>query len=314
MIQKIAGFTFVLIAVFGWFAAYQGQQRTAEFIDSFAMSLTDVLQRSSNTLDHVEETLGVAKQTVEDLSELLTTVEATAVDVSATIEQAQPLMEEATAVLTEDVPGSIQTLQESLPTLVEVAGVVDRTLSTLNRFQIDRNILSYNFQFDLGIDYNPDVPFDQAMLNLSHSLDGLPETLQGLETELTATQANLAGMGENLNQLGSDIGQLNQTITETRPLLDEYIRITIDTNDQLRLNKQQVTQQATQMKELFKFIFIWMALFQLIPLYLGLDMLWRKRPSPYLTPEAFAQQMAVYQASLPPAQKPNLGQTDGRHG
>lgn len=311
MIRKIAGFIFILIALFGWFAAYQGQQLTNEFIDSLSLSLTDLLQQSSDTLSNIEGTLGVAQQTVTDLSQMLSTVETTAVDVSHTIEQAQPLMEEATAVIAEDVPDSIQTLQDSLPTLVEVAGVVDRTLSTLNRFEIDRTVLTYQIQFDLGIDYNPEVPFDQAMLNLSHSLDGLPETLRGLETELTATQSNLDGLGANLGQLGTDITQLNQTITQTRPLLDEYIRITIDTNDQIRITRNQLTEQTAQMKEVFKFIFIWMALFQLIPLYLGLDMLWHQRPSAnYLTEETFAQHMAQFTAT----NRSDSAKTYGEHG
>jgi prefoldin subunit 5 len=299
MIRRIVGVLFIIIAIAGWVIAYQGTQVTNQFIDNLAMSMNNALQLTTDTLTNVQSTLVVAKQTLTDLGTTLTTMETTASDMATSIEDARPLIDEVSTVVTQDVPSSVESIQNALPSLVEVATVIDDTLRTLSRFQIDQNLAGFRINWDLGIDYDPEVPFDEAVVDLGGSLDGLPERLRGLETELATTQSSLDVMGQNMDQLATDMATLNTTIAEVQPVLDEYIRITTDTNDRLRLARQQIDNQAGQVKEIFRIIFIWMALFQLVPLYLGLEMVAGERGiEQYVTEEEFAERMAKYEHLL----------------
>jgi septal ring factor EnvC (AmiA/AmiB activator) len=284
MIRRIVGLIFIVVAVVGWVIAYLGTQLTNQFIDDLVLSMNNALEITSQTLTNVESTLVVAKQTVTDLGATLTTLETTANDVATSINDAQPLMDEVNTVVIQDVPTSIERLQNTLPALVEVAGVVDSTLITLSSFQIDQDILGFNLNYDLGIDYNPTVPFDQAVLELGASLEGLPETLRSLETHLETTESSMDVMSQDIDQLATDMANLNTSITEAQPVLDEFIRITTDVNGRLLIAQEQLDNQAEQVKQIFQIIFIWMAVLQLVPLYLGLEMVAGERGiSQYVT-------------------------------
>ncbi|GIK54816.1 MAG: hypothetical protein HND44_04640 [Chloroflexi bacterium] len=301
MIRRIVGVIFIIIAIIGAVVAYQGMQLTDRFIDNLAASMKSALQLTNETLTNVENTLVVSKQTLTDLGTTLSTMETTAGDMATAVQDAEPLITQVSTVIATDVPNSIETLQATIPTLVEVATVIDDALTTLSRFEIDQTIpiVNYRIQYDLGINYNPEVPFDQAVSELGGSLDGLPETLRSLEAELATTQASLDTMAGNMDQLATDMATLNASITEVQPILDEYIRIVTDVNDRLRLSRQQIDDQAAQVKQIFNFIFLWMLLFQLVPLYLGLEMAAGERGiAQYVTEKEFAERMAKYEKLL----------------
>lgn len=304
MIRRIVGLLFIIIAIVGGIVAYQGLQLTNQFIDNLTLAMNNALQITTDTLDNVEETLLVSRQTLTDLSATLTTMETTAGDLSTAVQDAEPLIDEVSQVIAEDVPESVETLQGTLPSLVEVATVIDDTLTTLTRFRIDQEILGFRLYYDLGINYDPEVPFDQAVTDLGSSLEGLPETLRGLDTELTTTKSSLDVMTEDMDQLATDMANLNTSIGEVEPVLDEYIRIVIDVNDRLRLSREQIAEQADQVKQIFKFIFLWMGFFQLVPLYLGLEMVAGERGiGQYVTEDEFAERMKKYEELLAQRQK-----------
>jgi chromosome segregation ATPase len=301
MIRRIVGVIFIIIAIIGAVVAYQGMQLTTRFIDNLAAGMSSALQLTSDTLTNVESTLVVSKQTLTDLGATLTTMETTAGDIATAVQDAEPLITQVSTVIATDVPNSIETLQDAIPGLVEVATVIDDALTTLSRFEIDQTIpiVNYRIQYDLGINYDPEVPFDQAVSELGGSLEGLPETLRGLESELATTQASLDTMGGNMEQLATDMATLNASIAEVQPILDEYIRIVTDVNDRMRIASEQIDDQAAQVKQIFNFIFLWMLLFQLVPLYLGLEMAAGERGiEQYVTEKEFAERMAKYEKLL----------------
>lgn len=298
MIRRIVGVLFLLMALAGFVIAYQGLRLTTQFIDNLAISMDNALQIATETLANVESTLMIADQSISDLSDTLETMEATAGNISTSIEETEPLLDDISQVVAHDVPGSIESLQATIPTLVEVASVIDRALGTLSRFEIDQTIpiVNYRIQYDLGIDYDPEVPFDAAVTELGASLDGMPETLRGLDTHLDTTKESLTVMTTDLDQLAADMATLNATVQELEPIFDEYIRITTDINDRLRGVQGSIDDQVSQIKQIFTVIFLWMGLLQLVPLYLGLEMVAGERGiEQYVTEEEFAERMAALQ-------------------
>lgn len=296
MIRRIMGVLFLIMGVVGIIIAYQGLKVTNQFIDNMATSMDNTLQIAIDTLDNVQSTLLVANQSISDLGTTLATVETTAGNVSTSIEDSSPMLDDISQVVTQDVPDSIESIQVAIPALVEVASVIDGTLNTLSRFEIDQTIpiVNYKIQYDLGIEYDPDVPFDVAISNIGASLDGVPETLRGLETGLDTTQQSLAIVTTDLDQLATDMATLNSTIQELDPVFGEYVRITTDINDRLKVAQGGIDGQIAQVKQIFNVIFLWMGLLMLIPFYLGLEMVAGERGiSQYVTEKEFAERMEV---------------------
>jgi hypothetical protein len=200
-------------------------------------------------------------------------VERTAVNLSIAISDTQPLVNQVSIIASEDLPNSIEAIEESMPGLVQVAGAIDSTLVTLNNFRIDENILGLRIQYDLGVDYDPDVPFDESVALLGESLEGLPERLRRWTNRCKPPADNLGVISEDVLQLSQDLNTINGRLAEVDPLLNEYIRIIQETNDRTRFTRISVQAQLELIKSIVTIAAIWFGLNQLVPIYVGWEML-----------------------------------------
>ena len=290
MFKRLLGLLMVLIGLsgvaVGWLSA--GAARTA--VDNIGSGLDTNLDLLIQSLDTVVDSLLLAKQTVTDVNSSLDTVEGTAVDLSQAIDDAQPLLDQVSGIVSTDVPDSIEAVQVAIPNMAEVAGAIDNTLITLSRFGIDESfdipnpfsndpLYTFELQFDLGIDYDPTVPFDETVQQLGATTEGLPEEMRSLAEHIDTSSQNLATISEDIVTISNDLGTINGRIAELDPLLDEYVRIVTELNDQTRLLKAGMSGQLEGIKDAVNIIMIWFILTQIAPLYLGYELLTGRRMS-----------------------------------
>lgn len=288
MFRRILGLIILLIGVAGVVIAVGGLRMSQQLLDSVGTQVDSGLQLTSESLDNVNATLLLAKNTVADVNVSMNTIQTTTLDLAQTLEETRPLIEQSTLVATEQVPESIEAVQEALPALTDVAGTIDSTLATLSRFRIDREILGFQFNYDLGINYDPEVPFDDAVVGIGDSLQGLPESLRALAVYLEVANDNLQTISDDIYLLSEDLERLNANITELDPILDEYIRLVTELNDTLRAMRQQISEQIEIARNVATIAFIWLGLTQLMPLYFGYELLSGKRdPDRYISRAEF---------------------------
>jgi methyl-accepting chemotaxis protein len=288
MFRRFLGFLMVLIGLSGVWVGVISAASARNVVDSIGTGLDTNLDLLSQSLDTIGESLTLAKQTVSDMNEGLVTIEQTADNISLALTDTQPLLTEVGDIVSNDVPDSIEAVQDSLPNVVEVAGAIDRTLTTLNNFAVDRSIdipnpitgrpiYSFNLNFDLGIDYDPNVPFDQTVRDLGTSIEGLPEQLRGLAEHVDRSSANLQNLSDTIVLVGDDLAVVNGRIAELDPLLDEYGRIVTELNDQTRLLRASINAQLEGIKQMVNIVMIWFILTQIAPLYLGWELVTGRR-------------------------------------
>lgn len=288
MFRRILGLIILLIGVSGVVIAVGGLRMSHQLLDSVGTQVDSGLQLTSESLDNVSATLLLAKNTVADVNVSMNTIQTTTLDLAQTLEETRPLIEQSTLVATEQVPESIEAVQEAIPALTDVAGTIDSTLATLSRFRIDREILGFQFNYDLGINYDPEVPFDDAVVGIGDSLQGLPESLRALAVYLEVANDNLQTISDDIYLLSEDLQRLNANITELDPILDEYIRLVTELNDTLRGLRQQISEQIEIARNVATIAFIWLGLSQLVPLYFGYELLSGKRdPDRYISRAEF---------------------------
>ncbi len=279
MIKRFIGLIILLVGVGGVLLAAAGAIYLPQAIDNVATNLDETLLLTSDSLDNVGNTLLLAKTTIEDVSTSLDTVEMTLDDLGQSINNTTPLLDQVTAVTSHELPESIETLQTAIPDMAQVAAVVDDTLSTLNRFRIDESFLGIDINYNLGIDYNPEVPFDETVLSLGEGLEGLPGSLRSLQVYMNVTKSNLEEVSSGLFQIADDLGVVNGRIIEIDPLLNEYLRIVTQTNDNTRALRTEIGSQLETISTVATVLMIWLALSQLAPIYLGWELLANKRGS-----------------------------------
>ncbi|MCA9926579.1 MAG: hypothetical protein KC419_02380 [Anaerolineales bacterium] len=285
MLRRLAGLILLVVGLAGVVLAVGGFVVTDRVVDAVGATLNSTLTVTTDSLGTVEDTLSLAQTTIGDVNAGLDTVEETADSLAQTLADTQPMLVQVAQITTEDAPDSIESVQAAIPNVAEVAGVIDNTLITLNNFKIDEEILGFALQYDLGIDYAPTQSFDETVMELGTSLDGLPEQLRELGPSLESANENLEAVSTNITTIADDLHTINGRIAEVGPLLDDYIGLIGNINTTVSQTQTIVGQQLDTAKLVLKIVMVWLAFMQFALLYLGWDLMTRKEFEPESTAE-----------------------------
>jgi ABC-type transporter Mla subunit MlaD len=276
MIRKVSGLMLLIIGLAGVALAIVGFTVSERVVDAVVAALDSTLGLTGDSLATVEDTLSLAQTTIEDVNAGLATVEETADSLAQTIAETKPLLDQVGQITSVDAPNSIEAVQDAIPNVAEVAGVIDDTLITLNSFKIDQSILGVDIYYDLGINYEPTQPFDETVDQLGQSLDGLPDQLRGLEPSLQSASDNLDSVSQNIYAISDDLSTINGRIAEVNPLLTDYIGIVGNINTTIMDTQETISVQAGTAKLVLKVMMVWLGFMQFALLYLGWDLMTRR--------------------------------------
>lgn len=277
MIRRLVGLIIILVGLGGIVLSVIGLTAAPRTIDTIGDSLEANLVLVSESLDTVQNTLLLAQSTITEVTGGLDTVEESAVHLGQTLNQTRPLLDQVSTIASDEVPQSLDAIQATLPDLVQVAAAIDDTLSILNRFRVDQQILGIPIKFDLGIDYDPAVPFDESVSQIGRSFETLPGQLRDLDEYVVVANDNLALISEDVLAISGDLDGVNGRIAELDPLLEDYLRIVVELNDSTRQTRQIILGELNALRRIITIALAWVALSQLAPLYLGLELLRGRR-------------------------------------
>ncbi len=273
MFRKLIGFLLLLIGVVGVALSIAGIYFSNQIVSAMGGGLDSTLKLTADSLSTVEDTLTLAQTTVGDVNAGLDTVGITADDLAKTLADTRPLLDQVSQVATEDVPNNIEAMQATIPNMAEVAGVIDDTLITLNAFKIEESILGVDFNYNLGVDYQPTIPFDETVTAMGSSLDGMPDQLRSLQPNIATASDNLATVSDDIYAVSDDLAVINGRIAEVEPLLGDYIGIVGDINGAIINTREQVNTQLKTVSLALKIGLVWLGLMQFAILYLGWDLI-----------------------------------------
>jgi methyl-accepting chemotaxis protein len=268
----------LLVALSGIAIAIFGIRLSQDLVDAVGVGFDDSLGLVSDSLDTVSDTLLLTKSTMIEVSQTFTTTQKTAVDLSVTVIETQPLIDQVGVIIGNDVPDSLDAIQATIPDLVQVAGTIDDTLTTLSNFRFSIPIpFRAPIEFDLGIDYAPATPFDTSVQQIGDSLADTPDKLRSIRETLDTTSENLEIISADILLLSADLEDINANLKDVPPLLDEYIATVTIVNDNIRTSREVFKTQLGQIKQGLTWVFVWFGLTQLAPLYLGTELLLLQR-------------------------------------
>ncbi|NKQ35981.1 MAG: hypothetical protein HF973_10260 [Chloroflexi bacterium] len=293
MFRRVIGVIMLIIGVVGLLIGIGGVYASSQFIDTMGERLDKALVLTSDSLNNLVSTLDVARSTLVETNKTMETVQQSLTGVGKTLSDTKPMIEQSSTIVTQEIPDSIEAMQETLPAIEQAAGTIDKTLSTLSSFKIEQEILGIPIGFDLGIEYDPSTPFDQAIADVGDSLEGMPETLRGLETHLDTTAENLDLMSQDMDQLSANLGGINEELAKLDPIMVEYIRIVNEANSDLQDIQAELASLFQTLKTVALVLFSWFALMQIVPLYLGYELVTGQRdPDQYVTEDELDEELA----------------------
>lgn len=160
--------------------------------------ISDTTDRSLEIATQVVESVGGSVASVnhalDEVSDGLRTTQQSVADASVTLTQLSALASNLSGLVGEDVPASLDSVRAAIAPIEASAGVLDTTLRALSFF---------------GVDYEPEVPLDEAIDDLDARLAEIPETLR-LQAPVIDSAA------DSLNSFGGDTLDIAQDLSDLR--------------------------------------------------------------------------------------------------
>lgn len=205
LVRLAAGCIAVLttaVAVSGWLTLTGLEKLGTSSLTS--ASTFDTLHR---TLDVTAETTGTIREAMSDLDTLVGLMASS----SATTAE---FVDDVADVTSIRISGSLAAIERAMPGLIEAGAVIDDTLSTLSLF---------------GVNYRPEVPFDDALRDVQASLVGLAEDVADQGATLRTLVPEVERVGETSAELAQRIRDTRAQLEAAEVLLGEYREILTDT-------------------------------------------------------------------------------------
>lgn len=188
------------------------------FLTQLDVSLDASLGVTSQAVDTLTSTVDLVGDTVQTVESTLGRTEDATRDVGDALDDAGEVLD-ATAQLTEDeLAASLQEVEDALPALIQVAAVIDRTLSALSAVPF-------------GPDYDPVEPFDDSLRSIQREIADVPEALQEQAALVRRSRRSLARVSSGTEGIADDLGELSRALTSAGELLDDYAATAVEARD-----------------------------------------------------------------------------------
>jgi hypothetical protein len=211
---------------------------------------------AADAVDALGATVELAGETVTGITVILERTGETTRDLSGALANAEEVLL-ATAELSEDqIAGSLDAVEDSLPALIQVAAVIDRTLSALS-------------VIPFGPDYDPAEPFDDSLRAIQVELDGLPEALREQADLIRAGGDELGVTRAGTTAIADDLDELRTTLAASKDLLDRYATTASDARQLVTVNETDLGRQLTFARVLLVVLGLTLAVGQVLPLGTG---------------------------------------------
>ncbi len=275
--RRLIGILMILVGIVGLIISIAGAYFAGQVVDTIGVGLNSTVDLLDETVGTTTDSLANVQATLAEANSALTTVSGATRNVATTLFDTQPLIEKATTMTTDTLPASLDAVNTSIPNLAGIAAAIDRTLTRLSNFQINESLTAGPFsvplRFDLGIEYAPSEPFDEAVLAVGESLVPVPDQLRALEADLTTAATNLGNIGNDIEALSGNIDNINVTVEQFIPLLDEYIALLAQITGTLENARAQINANIGTIKLVTTGLMVWFAIYQIMPIYFGYRML-----------------------------------------
>lgn len=280
LLLMLTSITWAGLAIAGMFYGGQVIQASPDWLEQRLSPVYESLEIVQDILIEIVDVLVEAEHS-------LVTLQETTVDVSLTLTDTRPLIDDASKVITQDVPEALDGVQSSMPSLIETAAAVDDALELLSRINIViPNLFGDDWEIGLGINYSPAVPLDMALYELSYNLEDIPEDLRSMENDFQTASSNLLSLRSDLMLLTDDIYEIDQQLQDIIPQVQDLAEEIESTQDALVKKQDQFGALLPTIRLVVMTLLSLILIGQLPAMYVGLmlirsnqDDYWNAKPS-----------------------------------
>ena len=181
-------------------------------VNNLSDYLTQSVAVSESALGAVEETLGVLESVAVEVDEGIGAAAASIAAASEAVLTASGELNHVADFLDGELHNSIETLLDTMPAAIQTAGIIDSTLSALSF---------------LGVDYDPEQPFDASLMAAAEALEAIPPQLTAQAETIRALVPVSEQFAEDAAATAEAFDALRIELESSQSLIDSY-RSTVD--------------------------------------------------------------------------------------
>ncbi|MFA9430436.1 hypothetical protein [Egicoccus sp. AB-alg2] len=252
----VAGRVLVGIGVVGVVAGLVGMVVGLRFLTLLDQALEDSLGVTAQAVDALGASVEVAGDTLGVLERTLANTAATTRDLGTSLADAEAVLTATAELSEEDLAGSLAAVQDTLPALIQVAAVMDTTLSALSAIPF-------------GPDYDPTQPFPDSLRAVQAELDGMPDALRDQAALIRDGAQSLGTVREGTGDIADDLDDLRATLASADELVDRYATTATEAREVVTGNQAALERQLAWARVLVVLLALSFVAGQVVPLGLG---------------------------------------------
>jgi phage-related protein len=255
--NRFLGTTLIVAGVLGLVLSFIGLILVARVgsiaQSSFARQISTLDQALTATADG----LSIAENALGDTEEALASLSSTLTDATQAISDTQPALETLQDLTGTSLPEAISSSRQALASAQETARVADQVLGALSF---------------LGLRYNPEVPLNEAIGEVSASLADVPTELTNVAGRVGTASSNLDELTTDLEIVARDVDAIGTSVQSTGGVVAEYQRAVSTIQTEVAALREAAPGWITLIQWVSYLLLVWLALAQLSLLAYGRDL------------------------------------------
>jgi hypothetical protein len=229
-------------------------------IGSVGQTVVDTVGVTKRVLVGVSDSTRVVDEVFSDVAGSLRSVQTTLSDSSLTLTRASSVTGNLGAIVTEQVPDSVDAVRDALPALIDTAGVIDSAMRGLAFF---------------GVNYESEVPLNESLVAIDRRLAEIPVLLRAQQGTLADVAADLGDFSSDALTISDDVGSIRVRLAEAATVLAGYDSIVADSRELLEELESTANNGVAFFRVVVTLLALGIAVTQTAPIALGLAILTR---------------------------------------
>jgi uncharacterized phage infection (PIP) family protein YhgE len=225
------------------------------------------LEILTTTLASTNEGLTLAAQSLETASASIDALQTTVDTLAKSINDTTPLIDSLASLLSNELPDTIEATQTSLKSAQSSAKIMDNVLKVVT-----------SIPFFPGEPYNPPVPLNVALGQVSDSLKPLPESFSEIKNSLEKTRGNLDVVKVDIGVTVENVLQIKQSLDASQMVISQYQTITNSLELRVTSAQQLIPKVINTSAWIATIVLVWLATTQIELFVQGQEMLWENKP------------------------------------
>jgi len=260
MARRIVGITFIVMSIIGLIFSLTGIVMVWVVKEPLTQNLVSTIDLIETTLEATSSGLTVADDTLTQAITDLSTLESTVQNANDTLENSIPILETLSSLMSESLPGAIESTQSGLQAVQDASRTLESTMRLIT-----------SLPFIPMEDYDPDVTFTDSIAGVSSSLEPIPDSLKAMEDTLSTTEGNLVLITAQIRIISRNLGELKNSLYQIQLVIGQYQNVITSFQNRVERFRANLFTIIDVSAWLFTIIFIWLGFAQLGLLTQGLE-------------------------------------------